>query len=45
MQFFTCIKLKAHSQVQDSFWELKTPENDKKCFLSHLKGSVRSQDI
>ena len=36
--------LKAHSQVWESLWKLKAFKIDEKCFLFHLKSSLRSQD-
>ena len=35
---------KAHSQVSETFWQLKAFKSDEKCFLFHLKSSSRSLD-
>ena len=37
--------LKAHCQVWDNFCNWKPFKSDEKCFLFHLKSSLRSQDI
>ena len=45
---FMFVVLKAHSQVRDNFWQLKSSlkmMEDEKCFFFHFKSSFHSHNI